>query len=86
MVEVEALVIMLQLVFLKICQELESMNSDMLNSISTILAEVGIIFLFPVPTKCPGLYCGRTQLENGSYSDCGVCYNYYLVVKQNVFL
>ncbi|EEB14953.1 medulloblastoma antigen MU-MB-50.4, putative [Pediculus humanus corporis] len=23
--------------------------------------------------RCPGLYCGRTLLENGSYSECGAC-------------
>lgn len=23
--------------------------------------------------KCPGLYCGRMPLENGSFSDCGAC-------------
>ncbi|XP_061721363.1 JNK1/MAPK8-associated membrane protein [Cydia pomonella] len=23
--------------------------------------------------SCPGLYCGRTQLDNGSWSDCGAC-------------
>ena len=23
--------------------------------------------------KCPGLYCGRTELENKTLSDCGAC-------------
>lgn len=22
---------------------------------------------------CPGLYCGRTELDDGSWSDCGAC-------------
>ncbi|XP_064600207.1 JNK1/MAPK8-associated membrane protein-like [Liolophura sinensis] len=26
-----------------------------------------------MPTKCPGIYCGRTAYENGSYSVCGAC-------------
>lgn len=24
-------------------------------------------------TKCPGLYCGRTELDNNLWSDCGSC-------------
>lgn len=23
--------------------------------------------------SCPGLYCGRTEFEDGSWSDCGAC-------------
>lgn len=22
---------------------------------------------------CPGLYCGRTELQDGSWSECGAC-------------
>lgn len=37
-----------------------------------------------VPTKCPGLYCGRTQLENETYSDCGACLRGYQPDAQSV--
>ncbi|KXJ80376.1 hypothetical protein RP20_CCG025182 [Aedes albopictus] len=34
--------------------------------------------------KCPGLYCGRTLLENASYSDCGACMRGFRVDKQYI--
>lgn len=34
--------------------------------------------------KCPGLYCGRTVLENSSLSECGACLRGYRVNAQYV--
>ncbi|XP_068152271.1 JNK1/MAPK8-associated membrane protein isoform X1 [Drosophila tropicalis] len=32
-----------------------------------------------IPSRCPGAYCGRSLLENGSWSNCGVCSRGYRV-------
>lgn len=35
-------------------------------------------------SKCPGLYCGRTLLENSSdWSDCGACLRGYRVNEKS---